>query len=699
MGLGLPISRMEEDGNLLPGADSAGGEVVRVRTRGDLGLVVIGPEHRVIIVLAGGHVGKGIHAVLPVDLTLRFPNRVEYGVGLLQNNRIAGEQLFTGAVGTGVPAVELQALRPLDHAVSVDVPDCDPFPDAANGGDRDPARGVSAVQVIIQIGTVLGKALVQGSNPPQHKAHAAGGRLLPLPQGRVIVPGLVEIPAQAVHGGALPQGNGQPGDPVVHGIEGAVCGQGSPTFPDSVPEIRVLIGCGQEAGEAGAAQLVGIPQVGSGEGNIVVRIGTAKGIVHVPNGTEKDFFRVRGFIRIEAGQARVKIHGELLQQIGRHKRIYVEVFAVVPALRVIACGGVEGLGAGVHPIGNVVDLGPGGILGGFNHHRLSDLGNEAAKLLVVSVRVIVFQQVCAGDIRGIRRDLDPLPGALHRAVGHRAVRSGSGPGQGFEIHVGIGFLVGLVQIGQINAILTQLHAFADDVVSQIVAVDVQIHIAVIAGVAQTHRLRVFPAEGVVQQGQVDVIGQQGPFLGLPHAEEVGFLVELDVVGLFAIRPGRVAPALDLLQGIVQAQDAVFVDANIAGLLVFLAGVNIFQAAGLRPQENSGQMGRLADHQRIRSVTADKLVGAGGKGRGACSGDQGLTVQQKGSGGGEIDHSGVRIRVRGQEQIILPVCGIPADRVDVVRFAAIGIDLQNYGIIPGLRSPNSLHRQQAADGDE
>ena len=447
-----------------------------------------------------------------------------------------------------------------------------------------------AVRLVIQQGGVFRKAAVQRGGAPRDVG-THGADLLPdLCAGRVRCGRAVEIPADRVHhGGGL--------DPACHRVDlgGQVRGReqlpvGLPRFAHELPEFRRAIDQIEHGGlhdrnavGAGALEAhVREPDRGVSQPHIVIdHVRAAEGDIEIPDGRGDQQAGIRVLIEVVAADAAVVFGCILLQNVHPGEGGQVEIFGIVPPEAVSAVRRVKRLLRLVIEAADIGDLPFGGALRGLQHDALPAFRHEAAELIRVAVAVFQLEQVAAVDRGGVVRDIDPLAAAEDVAVLHRAVGTGADLRQVLQIvHVGVRFLVVRGKVVDIHAGLADLHAFINQVVALIFAVDVQVRPAVIGREIQAHRVRQVGRQRVAEQRLIHVGRQQAPLFGLLHAEQTGLFIEFDVIGLLFVVPGGISAPLDLLElGVGQGDFAVFHRGDPALFLVRLIRVDVVQRPG------------------------------------------------------------------------------------------------------------------------
>ena len=112
---------------------------------------------------------------------------------------------------------------------------------------------------------------------------------------------------------------------------------------------------------------------------------------------------------------------------------------------------------------------------------------------------------------------------------------------------------------------------------------------------------------VAHEALVEVVREQHPVLVFAHAEEIGFLVELDTVGLLVPVPGRIAPALDLDDAVVHGGRGlgVILDEHAACFVLFLRGDRL-AVVGVDVQH-----GELAEPDLVLCLQLFAVIGSDG----------------------------------------------------------------------------------------
>ena len=118
---------------------------------------------------------------------------------------------------------------------------------------------------------------------------------------------------------------------------------------------------------------------------------------------------------------------------------------------------------------------------------------------------------------------------------------------GIEVQPGVRRLVFFFHIQNIHPLRVHLHAFADQIIAEVLPVDIEIDGLAVHRVGDVHFAGGVQRDGIAQQRHVIVIGQQRPFFRRAHAQQIRPFLKADIIGLFADGvPRGVSPALDML---------------------------------------------------------------------------------------------------------------------------------------------------------
>ena len=109
----------------------------------------------------------------------------------------------------------------------------------------------------------------------------------------------------------------------------------------------------------------------------------------------------------------------------------------------------------------------------------------------------------------------------------------------------------VVDVVDVDAVFTDFHLFAQNVQAVILAIHIEVYIFPLAGKFSTQLLGKHKAHRAADTGIVLVAGQQDPLFGSSHAQNIGLLIQLDLIALLGRVPAGVAPALDLHGRFVQ----------------------------------------------------------------------------------------------------------------------------------------------------
>ena len=94
--------------------------------------------------------------------------------------------------------------------------------------------------------------------------------------------------------------------------------------------------------------------------------------------------------------------------------------------------------------------------------------------------------------------------------------------QTVQFNVGIGFFGCFFQIGNINALVIDLHLFGEHIESAVFAVYIEVYETVVNVVRNIQCITEHEAERIVKHGLVGVIGKEDPRFGFSHTEKIRF---------------------------------------------------------------------------------------------------------------------------------------------------------------------------------
>ena len=257
---------------------------------------------------------------------------------------------------------------------------------------------------------------------------------------------------------------------------------------------------------------------------LVSKIEIAPGhIVEIPSRAEIELAGpspIALFVQIvAAANVGVAVHGEFLQPQVVNRRIQIEVFVVALAFAVLEGIAVQGILGLVYVVFNVVVLGFLGSIGMVVEIGALDAPVDHAALGVESlfgvVAITKVQQIAARD---------------------RGAFGGGAP------------LLAL-QIVDVDAAVADAHLLAEIIATVVLAIHHKLDRLKLDGVFHPQLLAQPVSDLVVQLGVIEIISNQSPMLAFAHAQQAGFLVELNLVG--PVRrissPGGIAAAAHIIE--------------------------------------------------------------------------------------------------------------------------------------------------------